>query len=81
MGDAIKFVATGGIDSAVNALKPKEPPLPKDQEEIDEEAALARKRERDRLRKGAGSNATRKSGSRADALSGSIGKVTLGGVT
>ena len=80
MGDAIKFAGTGGIESAVNALKPKEPAFPREGEELDEDEANAKKRERDRLRQGAGANATRKSGSLADALSGSIGKTTLGGV-
>ena len=81
MGDALKFAGTGGIESAVNALKPKEPAFPKEGAELDEEAELAKKRERDRLRRGAGANQTRKSGSIVEALSGSIGKTTLGGVT
>ena len=76
--DAVRFIGTGGIDSAVNALKPKDPLAPKKPEELDAEAAEAKKRERDRL--GMGRNATRRSGSVADALGGSIGKTTLGGV-
>ena len=80
MGDALKFAGTGGIQSAVNALKPKEPLPPKQAEELDAEAELAKRREQERLRRGAGANMARKSGSVAEALSGSIGKTTLGGV-
>ena len=80
MGDALKFAGTGGIESAVNALKPKEPLPPRKAEELDEDAELAKKRERDRLRLGAGANSARKSGSVAEALNASIGKTTLGGV-
>lgn len=57
---------------------PDGPGLPDDREE-DEAAAEAKRREQDRLRRGAASDQTRISGSVSQALSGTIGKRTLGG--
>lgn len=80
MGDTVKSIATGGMSSALKKLKPKEPVLPREGRELDEEAEEASRKEQERLRRGAGSNRTRKSGSVAEALNAAIGKTTLGGV-
>lgn len=52
-------------------------PRPKVEAEVDEEASVARERERKRL--STGSRSTILSGRRSDALGASIGKRTLGG--
>lgn len=73
---------TGGLSAvaaapdALDALKPHVPDI-KPPEETDENAALASERERRRL--ASGGRPTILSGRRADALSASIGKRTLGG--
>jgi hypothetical protein len=79
MGDVVKSIATGGMNS--NAFKPKKPRFPEEEtgRKVDEAAELARTKERERLRKGAGANSTRKSGTPTEALNAVIGKATLGG--
>jgi hypothetical protein len=76
VNDNLRFIATGGIESAVKQLSPKDPPPFKTPEELDLDAAQAKEKERRRLSSGT----TRRSASVAEALGGSIGKATLGGV-
>lgn len=76
---------TGGLSLAATApdvFKAMQPHVPdvKPPKEADDEAALARERERKRLAS-SGSRADILSGRKADALSASIGKRMLGGAS
>lgn len=71
---------SGAVGLGVGLTADKEPPPGRERAgTVDEQAEAARRREIARLRRQRASGQTRKSGSVAQALSGNIGRVTLGG--